>query len=286
MNGRRRIAIIYFSGTGGTKVVAELLFELLSGRFACDLRGVEDSHAAQSAMEADFLVFLYPTYYLAPPPSMRDFVRSLGAFDKLKAAYVLTTCELYSENSIRRMALALKARGIIAVGSKIVHAPGSDVTLVLPGALIPWWYRFERGLPDRLRQAAREIGAAAEAPLVAESIPLPKWYTPFTQLFQLLVLNRFDLWRHGLRVLPERCVSCGACARDCGRGAWTMEGGRPVHSSERCELCGRCLHHCPKKAIVLLKGLKDNRRLDSSLYGGLKAEARKSLGLEGEGDLK
>jgi ferredoxin/flavodoxin len=286
MSDRRRLSVLYFSGTGGTKLVAELLGELLSDRFACDIRGIEDPRAAESAKEGDFLVFLYPTYYLGPAPSMVEFVRKLAPGDRLKAAYILTTCELYSENSIRRMALRLKERGIIAVGSKVVHAPGSDLTLVIPGVLIPWWYRFEKALPAKLRLAAREIAAAAEASLVRESIPWPKWYTPFTQLFQVLVLNRFDLFRHGLRVLPERCSSCGACARLCDRGAWSMEGGRPIHSSERCELCGRCLHHCPKKAIVILKGLRDNRRLDSGLYGRLGDEARSKLGLGRGGDAK
>jgi ferredoxin/flavodoxin len=275
----KSVGILYFSGTGGTKLVAELLGELLSARLECDVSSIEDARAAELAAGSGFLVLLYPTYYLKPAPSMSEFVDRLGPLVPPRAAHIVTTCELYSENSIRRLSLALKEAGVIAVGSTVIHAPGSDVTLVFPGVLIPWWYRFEKGLGDKLRQAAREIVAAAEAPQLRDSIPRPKWYTPFTQLLQILILNRFDLWRHGLRVLPDRCATCGACVKDCHRGAWAIEGGRLLHSSERCELCARCLHSCPSNAIVLLKGLKDNRRLDSGLYGRLRDEARKSLGL-------
>jgi ferredoxin len=241
--------------------------------------GIEDPRAMEAAADSELLVLCYPTYYLGPPPSMREFVLALGPFEATRAAYVVTTCELYTENSIRRLALMLRKRGIIVAGSKVVHAPGSDVTLVFPSALIPFWFRFERGLPLKLRAIAREIRAIAAAPGLRESIPPPKWYTPFTQLLQVLVLDRFDLWRHGIRVLPDRCTLCGACVECCGRKAWTMGEGGPVHSGERCELCARCLHRCPRRAIVLLKGLKDNRRLDSRLFDRLRADARRSLGL-------
>ena len=58
-----------------------------------------------------------------------------------------------------------------------------------------------------------------------------------------------------------------------------MKDGGLVHIGESCELCTRCIHHCPKKAIVLIERLKDNRRLDSRLYARLKDEARETLGL-------
>jgi ferredoxin/flavodoxin len=275
----RRVSILYFSGTGGTRLVAELLGEILSGRDECDVAGIEDSRAFELAADSDLLVFCYPTYYLGPPPSMHEFVEALGPFDPPRAAYVVTTCELYTENSIRRLGLRLRKRGILVAGSKVVHAPGSDVTCVLPGALVPWWYRFEKGLARKLLAIAEEIRAVRESRGIHESIPRPKWYTPFTQLLQVLVLNRFDGWRGGMRVLRDRCTLCGACVRACDRKAWEMGEEGLLHKSERCELCTRCIHRCPRNAIVLIGLLKDNRRLDARLYARLREEAREELGL-------
>ncbi|MEW6076837.1 MAG: 4Fe-4S binding protein [Thermodesulfobacteriota bacterium] len=50
--------------------------------------------------------------------------------------------------------------------------------------------------------------------------------------------------------VTDRCVGCGACARDiCFVKAITMEGGRAVIDQEECRGCGRCESVCPQKAI-------------------------------------
>ena len=106
-----RVSILYFSGAGGTKLVAELLGEILSESVGGRVTGIEDSLALGQAAGSDLLVLCYPTYYLEPPPSMREFAERLGPFDPSRKAYLVTTCELYSENSIRGFALMLRKRG-------------------------------------------------------------------------------------------------------------------------------------------------------------------------------
>jgi ferredoxin/flavodoxin len=281
-----RLSILYFSGTGGTKLVAGLLGELLSGYGERRVMGIEDPRAMGAAADCDLLVLCYPTYYLKPAPSMREFAEALGPFDPPRRAYLVTTCELYTENSIRRLALGLRRRGALVAGSAVIRAPGSDVTCVVPSALVPWWYRFEKRLPEKLLAIAGEIRAVAEARDIGESIPRPKWYTPFTQLLQVLVLNRFDGWRYRMRVLRDRCTMCGACVALCDRKAWGTGDGSLIHIPGRCELCTRCMHRCPRKAIVLIGALKDNRRLDPRLYARLGADAREALGSRRGGEAR
>jgi ferredoxin/flavodoxin len=269
---RSRISLLYYSGAGGTKLVAELLGEILSVKDETCVAGVKDPRAAEVAADSDLLVFCYPTYFLRPAPSMREFIEGLGPFDPPRASYIVTTDELYSENSIRACALMLKARGIFVIGSKVVRAPGTDLTCILPGRLLPWLYRFERGFPRKLRSIAEEIDRNPRG-----FIPAPKWYTPIAQLLQVAFFNRFERWRGRFRVLPDRCTLCGACAAGCDRGAWSISAAGLIHDPERCELCTRCIHRCPNRAIVLVGSLKDNPRLDSRLYASLKEDARKRL---------
>jgi ferredoxin/flavodoxin len=271
---RSRISLLYYSGTGGTKLVAELLGEILSAGNEVRVTGVYDPRSLERAAESDILVLCYPTYFLRPAPSMREFIGRLGPFDPPREAYIVTTDELYAENSIRACALMLRERGVLVVGSKVVRAPGSDATCLLPGALVPWLYRFERAFPRKLRSIAGEIDALAAAPGSRGFIPAAKWYTPFAQLLQVLILNRFEGWRGKFRVIPERCTLCGACAAACDRGAWVVSGDALVHVPERCELCTRCIHRCPNRAIVLIEALKDNPRLNPRLYASLKEDAR------------
>lgn len=57
-----------------------------------------------------------------------------------------------------------------------------------------------------------------------------------------------------LRIDPELCIGCSACASVCIRGNIRMDMGRPVETGGGmgCFDCGHCLAVCPKGAITLL----------------------------------
>lgn len=271
-----RIAVVYHSAAGGTRLVAELLTELLSEDHGVEVMDIHAPGTVDAVSAADFTVLCYPTYFLRPSLSMQEFIRRLEPADPPRRAFLVTTYELYSENCLRACARLVKDRGMTVLGTAAVRAPGSDLTCVFPDWLCPWLYRFERGfgaklsaIADAIRTTARNGGQ--------ERIPRTKWYTPFAQVLQHGFLNGFFEWRNRIRVIPERCSACGACVSGCARGGWIKEGEGMRHNPERCELCTRCIHHCPRNAIVLSRHLKDNKRLDTRLYARLKAEASAAL---------
>lgn len=272
-----RISFLYHSGSGGTRLVAELLGEMLARKHRTRVTSIHDSESTDAISTSDILVFCFPTYYLQPSSSMTEFIENLAPFDSPRTAFLVATAELYTENCIRACALWLKRRGVKVAGSMAIRAPGSDVTCLVPAWLCPWLYRFERGFPGKLVSVAGQIDALATSDCPPERIPAYKWYTPFTQLLQILFFDRLDLWRNKIRILPQRCTQCDACVADCDRKAWIREGDGLHHLPERCELCTRCIHRCPRKAIVLIEGLKDNPRLDRRLYRRLKDEAKEQL---------
>jgi formate hydrogenlyase subunit 6/NADH:ubiquinone oxidoreductase subunit I len=55
----------------------------------------------------------------------------------------------------------------------------------------------------------------------------------------------------------DKCISCGACARDCPSGACQMEKREgeakkfPTFYIERCLFCEQCAESCPKDAIEM-----------------------------------
>ncbi|HWR13023.1 MAG TPA: hypothetical protein VN445_14460 [Rectinemataceae bacterium] len=307
------LMILYFSGVGGTKVIAELLGRLLADRIAreCEVRSIEEDGAAEAAARAGFLVLCYPTYFLKPAPAMRDFILSLPPDGEGRKVALVTSYELYTGNSNRVAAGLLGGRGYAVAGAYELRAPGTDVTCVVPDWACAWLYRFESRFPGKIAEIAQRIAALAAA-LPAESppvgdgpaadessgrapsgvaprdlprsefpraragIPSPKWYTPLAWPLQVLFLDGFIRWKDRMKVLEERCSGCDLCVRDCHRSAWRRTGAGLEHRGETCDLCLRCVHHCPRRAIVLKKGLKDNRRLDGSLYRNLSREAEKT----------
>lgn len=54
-----------------------------------------------------------------------------------------------------------------------------------------------------------------------------------------------------IKVVVDRCVSCGVCAKECPQVAITMnEDNLPVINLDKCNLCGICINKCPTGAIV------------------------------------
>jgi ferredoxin len=273
---RQHIAILFHSAAGGTRLVAELLGELLSQDHDVTTTGIYQASAVDDAQGSDLIVLCYPTYFLRPSRSMREFIDRLVPFDRPQKVYLVTTYELYAENSLRACALLLRGRGVVVTGSAAIRAPGSDLTCVFPDWLCPWLYRFQRGLPERLLSIAREVQTITRRG-GRERLPRPKWYTWVAQPLQRWFFDGFFEWRRRIRILPDRCSDCGICVTGCFRGAWTRDGLQLRHDPERCELCTRCIHRCPRKAIVLTEHLKDNKRLDPRRYARLKSAARAAL---------
>ncbi|MDX9826942.1 MAG: EFR1 family ferrodoxin [Spirochaetia bacterium] len=269
-----RVSILYFSGVGGTRVVAEVLETCLSGLTSCEVHSIEGKEAAEAVARANFLVLCYPTYFLKPAPAMVDFALSLPLETQNRKVALITTYELYTGNSNRGLARLLRDRGFTMAGAYELRAPGTDVTCVIPDWLCGWLYRFEGRFPDKIAKIAQSIAALAEAATSEGRIPGFKWYTPLAWPLQVLFLDGFIRWKDRMKVLEERCSGCGLCVRECHRGAWRRTDKGLEHSGETCDLCLRCLHHCPGRAIVLKPRLKDNRRLDTLLYQALSIEAR------------
>lgn len=267
------VGVFYFSGVGGTRVVAEILGVRLSGRTNCEVRSIEEKEAASAAARADSIVLCYPTYFLKPAPAMVEFVLNLPGETRNRKVALITTYELYTGNSNRRLARLLRERGFTMAGAYELRSPGTDVTCVIPDRLCGWLYRFERHFPDKIAKIAQSILSQTEWANSGERIPGLKWYTPFAWPLQVLFLDGFIRWKDRTKVLDERCSGCDLCVRDCHRSAWHRTDKGLEHRGAPCDLCLRCVHHCPGRAIVLKPRLKDNKRLNKSLYQALAQEA-------------
>jgi formate hydrogenlyase subunit 6/NADH:ubiquinone oxidoreductase subunit I len=78
---------------------------------------------------------------------------------------------------------------------------------------------------------------------------------PVTVLYPVQRLDVPPRLRGKIAFSLEKCISCGACARNCPSGACAMEKldgkNRPVFDLDRCLFCEQCAESCPKDAIAL-----------------------------------
>jgi formate hydrogenlyase subunit 6/NADH:ubiquinone oxidoreductase subunit I len=78
---------------------------------------------------------------------------------------------------------------------------------------------------------------------------------PYTQQYPFVKTQAPDGYRGKHVFTPEKCISCGLCARDCPANAIELVevlGKRmPKFFLDRCIFCYLCAEGCPREAIKL-----------------------------------
>jgi formate hydrogenlyase subunit 6/NADH:ubiquinone oxidoreductase subunit I len=78
---------------------------------------------------------------------------------------------------------------------------------------------------------------------------------PFTQEYPFVTVNAAEGYRGRHVFYPDKCISCGLCARDCPAKAIELlevSGKRMPHFYlDRCIFCYLCAEGCPREAIKL-----------------------------------
>lgn len=245
--------ILYFSGCGNSKFVAEELARLTDDRLML-INPLESAPKVElSADEA--LGFVCPVYSWAVPRIVSDYVKRLEINAKPSYCYLACTCGDNVGRTPERFAKELKTKGIVLDAAFSFVMPETYVNI--------------KGFDlDSDENAARKIAAVRERlPQVAERIrhrekvvdvvrgkvPWLNTYVTNALFYSLLITDKKFY-------TTDLCISCGLCAKVCPLGNITMSGDyadpqgsakqglRPVWHGN-CTNCMACYHHCPNNAI-------------------------------------
>ena len=227
--------ILYFSGTGNRRYVAQVL----SQRLHEDGYSMEDNHPLRPLEDNETLGIVFPVYAWGVPRIVRTFLRHMT----LSSRYVWTvmTCgdDMGHADSILEKTLRRKVDAAFSVGMPNTY-------VCLPG--------FETDSPALAQQKVEHT--QRQLPLIAASIGQRLRLRQLTRgshawaktyllrpLFQALLLTDRYFWVHG------RCNACGLCAAKCPTHDITCTDGHPTWGPSHCTGCLRCFHSCPRRAI-------------------------------------
>lgn len=270
--GRKKILIIYHSGSGSTQTISEVLRDRLSNNYKVDMVKICPDFNYEELSHYDLILLGYPTYYFKPSRSASEFVEKMPVFKNKVQFFLFTTYGLYSGNSIRTLIKMLKNKNTTISGYSQIRGPASDGVLLLP-SFFRLFFRYERKANIKIDMMIRAIKESIKEPENNLKVPPPRWYSPITRLFskQLHGID-YSGYKNDLKVLEDRCTNCNVCVDNCIRNCWTEGKDFPSINTNNCEFCLKCVHNCPTKAIIFTEKMKDGPRLNRAFYNKLKKD--------------
>lgn len=235
----KRCRIYVFSGTGNTRMCADLLKSELEKRsVSAELIPFETGY--ERAQKAGDMIVCYPVHAFNTPENVLRFVKGfpVGA----GGVYFLKTSGeplSLNDNSSAPMIRILEKKGYTILG---------EFHFVMPYNIL---FRHSDEMASRMLQTARRRMPRA-ARYVAASKPRRKRIGLGAKAMSgLCRIEHFGVRLNGrlYKVNTNRCVKCMRCVKECPVQNIRYKNGRFSFGME-CVGCGRCYFQCPVDAYT------------------------------------
>lgn len=231
--------IIYFSGTGNSKYVANMLAHHLDDQLINASKLIKKESGGKYQSDRPF-IFVSPTYAWQLPHIFTQFIKE-SLFIGSKKAYFIMTCGSdigYAESSIRTLCeeCHLDYQGVAQI--------------VMPENYIAMY-------PVPTKEEADKIIAHAIPSIkkcihiIKEEAPLPPNKVTITDKIKSNLVNPlfYSLFVSAKKFKTNnKCNSCGKCVTVCPLANITLKDGQPVWG-DNCTHCMACICDCPTEAI-------------------------------------
>ena len=245
--------ILYFSGTGNSRYIAQQLAEQMQEELVSINRIMRtrklDPYNAQYAFSSETpFVFVCPTYCWHVPLVVEQFLYDSRFLENQNAYFVLTCgsgtgqAALHAKEICRRLSLTYKGLSSIRMPENFItlfRAPEADEAVAIIRASLP-----------QVESIAAQIlsGHTLKDSFAGPAMP------PF--LFKLF----YRLFVHDRKFhVKDNCIGCSACARLCPMANIHMQDEHPVWQGN-CTQCQSCIAVCPVDAIEFGNRTRGKRR--------------------------
>lgn len=230
------ISIVYFSGTGNTKAIAEGYKAALSNsNHHIEIISIED---ATNISDHDLLIIGGPIYAGNMPDELLNWVRkNIKKINSKKAIVYSTSAGLLNANGIKSIGKKLISKGYTLLNMSAFEMPRNFyIDKYDPTPEDIQKMQFESAA-SKIVESVSEL--ENNAPLsIKESVVM---IDLLSDLFRIMAKSLGKSFR-----INENCIGCGLCEKDCPKNNINYLDKKYANN---CIMCTRCIHNCPVNAI-------------------------------------
>lgn len=241
----KTVAIFYFSGTGNTKKVSELLQKQFEAHdVKADMLPIEDLNRSSEPIklkEYDMIGLAYPIYGLGTPTIIYDFINNLPKGSGTKLFILKTGADYISLNHNASIK-------VIENLEKKDYSVFYDRIIVMPSN---WLLKYDDTLIKQLAACAEDKARH----MCSELMNLKKRRYKTGSIMKFIALGIAHLERkygskyYGRLLRADiSCNLCNLCVSNCPVDNIVEENGS-LKFMDKCNICMRCIYLCPKNAI-------------------------------------
>lgn len=241
MNTIKSIHIVYFTGTGGTALVAENMSNNFKN-YGVDMSITELKKTEYVQCHSDFLIILYPVYDFGAPKPITEWIARTPAVNGIPAAVISvsgggdispnTACRTAVIKKLEKKGYNVLYENMIIMPSNVIVTYDDSISAMLL-----------RKMPDKTKEIVSDILSGKR--IRKNPLLLDRFLTKLGSIGR----NYGKPFAKGLKVTND-CIGCSWCEKHCPRGNISMCDGKPVFGKD-CVICLRCIYGCPKKAITV-----------------------------------
>jgi ferredoxin/flavodoxin len=239
----RSIGIFYFSGTGNTKAVTEMLATSFKEQgCTVDVIAIDEIVKNKKILgmeNYDIIGFGYPVHALNAPRIFFEFLALLPEGNQKKIFVFKSAGDPFMNGgSTALVRTALHKKGYIVTSERLFVMPANVLV------------RYRDSLIKQLYNTAIRRGKTMVTEILFDVPRLQKntlFSTSITAVFS--ALEGFGGRFFGKHLYcADTCNSCGICVQSCPTNNITLQKNRIIFDL-KCTFCMRCIYSCPLNAI-------------------------------------
>ena len=231
--------ILYFSGTGNGKYVAEQIAKITSEEIV-SINNKLQNNDTSDITATDRLIFVVPTYAWRIPKVVRDWILKTN-FTGVKNTWFVMTCGSEIGNAEKYNKQLCNKKGFTYMGTAGVVMPENYIAM------------FDSPTEDEIEEIFTKTDKEIEkmANLIKENKPFA---TPRNNLQDKFMSGPVNMLFYPMFVKAKgfyadnRCTNCGKCVKVCPLNNIQIKNNKPMWN-KKCTHCMACISYCPTGAI-------------------------------------